>query len=699
MLVAGAGRALPRRRAVRGRCGPDELRRSGLGAAARATGRWARPDRVLQAAPAAAALIAERSRARSSTSTPAVDVHAPLDPVARALERHGGAGRAAAARRRCRTTACGPTPADLRARRPARRLAGRGRAAPRGRRAVSTGGRSGCTSASRRSPPGRRDRRCARRELTAGSTSRRASSPASRCSTIPASAVELLEPARAHARAATATRFTVDGRPLRFAHFEGFDPARPFLLQPGADRVAHERRARRSPRCASPTRERLRRRPAGATRAGAPTSAARCRTGMTFDDRLSHLLAEAAAAGEALGDVVRSPSGARQFMRLARAARRRTARLSGVNRFLYARLPRARGPAGASIRTSTAPTAHGFAGWAWVFGRVEMGIPERFLPPRPPGVGTGRPSRQAQRPPAPRCRAGRRPDLSVNVTGLLHAARSGSARPRAATCRRSRRRGIPVSTSTVDVSEFVKPAARPARGLCASRLHRPRRRRVGRLQPDLHQRRRAAARSPSPWARTFFTERPAIGVWALGDRPGARALARARSTCSTRSGSTRATSPRTSGGRRRSRCGACRRPCRRPTRATCSSTSACPDGFRFLFMFDFFSTIQRKNPVGLIEAFRQAFEPGEGPQLVIKTINGVHRPRGARGAAVGGARPAGRARHRPFAQRARARRARRGLRLLRVAAPQRGLRPHARGVHGARQAGDRAPPSPARPTS
>jgi glycosyltransferase involved in cell wall biosynthesis len=51
-----------------------------------------------------------------------------------------------------------------------------------------------------------------------------------------------------------------------------------------------------------------------------------------------------------------------------------------------------------------------------------------------------------------------------------------------------------------------------------------------------------------------------------------------------------------------------------------------PDGFRFLFMFDFFSTIQRKNPVGLVEAFSTAFAPGEGPQLVIKTINGVHRP-------------------------------------------------------------------------
>src|SRR5207249_3990322 len=47
---------------------------------------------------------------------------------------------------------------------------------------------------------------------------------------------------------------------------------------------------------------------------------------------------------------------------------------------------------------------------------------------------------------------------------------------------------------------------------------------------------------------------------------------------------------------------------------------------QFLFMFDFFSTVQRKNPVGLIEAFCRAFEPGEGPQLVLKTINGIRRP-------------------------------------------------------------------------
>jgi glycosyltransferase involved in cell wall biosynthesis len=51
-----------------------------------------------------------------------------------------------------------------------------------------------------------------------------------------------------------------------------------------------------------------------------------------------------------------------------------------------------------------------------------------------------------------------------------------------------------------------------------------------------------------------------------------------------------------------------------------------PDGFLFLFIFDYMSTIQRKNPVGLIQAFRRAFSAGEGPRLLIKTINAPLRP-------------------------------------------------------------------------
>ena len=47
-----------------------------------------------------------------------------------------------------------------------------------------------------------------------------------------------------------------------------------------------------------------------------------------------------------------------------------------------------------------------------------------------------------------------------------------------------------------------------------------------------------------------------------------------------------------------------------------------PDGFLFMFSFDFNSTVERKNPEGVIEAFTRAFAPGEGPSLVLKTING-----------------------------------------------------------------------------
>ena len=49
-----------------------------------------------------------------------------------------------------------------------------------------------------------------------------------------------------------------------------------------------------------------------------------------------------------------------------------------------------------------------------------------------------------------------------------------------------------------------------------------------------------------------------------------------------------------------------------------------PDGFTFLFLFDFVSA-ERKNPIGVVEAFMRAFGPGEGPTLVLKSINGRER--------------------------------------------------------------------------
>jgi Glycosyl transferases group 1/Methyltransferase domain len=51
-----------------------------------------------------------------------------------------------------------------------------------------------------------------------------------------------------------------------------------------------------------------------------------------------------------------------------------------------------------------------------------------------------------------------------------------------------------------------------------------------------------------------------------------------------------------------------------------------PEGFCFLFVFDYRSVFRRKNPLGLVQAFKDAFEPGEGPSLVLKSICGDEFP-------------------------------------------------------------------------
>lgn len=55
-----------------------------------------------------------------------------------------------------------------------------------------------------------------------------------------------------------------------------------------------------------------------------------------------------------------------------------------------------------------------------------------------------------------------------------------------------------------------------------------------------------------------------------------------------------------------------------------------PDGFTFLTTFDFVSLAFRKNSSGVIEAFKQAFSPGEGPTLVLKAFNSQGDPDGLR---------------------------------------------------------------------
>ena len=51
-----------------------------------------------------------------------------------------------------------------------------------------------------------------------------------------------------------------------------------------------------------------------------------------------------------------------------------------------------------------------------------------------------------------------------------------------------------------------------------------------------------------------------------------------------------------------------------------------PEGFVFLFAFDYHSVFERKNPLAVVEAFGQAFPEGSGASLVLKSINSEHYP-------------------------------------------------------------------------
>ncbi len=50
-----------------------------------------------------------------------------------------------------------------------------------------------------------------------------------------------------------------------------------------------------------------------------------------------------------------------------------------------------------------------------------------------------------------------------------------------------------------------------------------------------------------------------------------------------------------------------------------------PEGYLFLYTFDLFSTARRKNPLGVLEAYKRALAPGGAAHLVLKSANGDKR--------------------------------------------------------------------------
>jgi glycosyltransferase involved in cell wall biosynthesis len=419
----------------------------------------------------------------------------------------------------------------------------------------------------------------------------------------------------------------VDGRSrLRFLNLPGFEPERPHRLSAGASRA----RISRAPvlhdlceRYAAELRQSGWKDPDHREEVGRRLS-----DGLVYDDALRAIHASAIALGEPFENPF-DPEGTRMFLAwLQGPAPRGSA--SGINRYVFHRVARERPDVVRAYPDLDGPDGAEYVAWCWAFGREELAIPDRFMPPRmgqagpedSPAASTG----EAEATPSARAPATPRPSASdngpvVRLTGYLGhtlglgAAARGYAQALGAA-------GVPVSTVTVPLHHLALPVeldGQYGRHEFEDLVHH-----------GAHGFEIVAVNAdelPDFVTRLGegYFEGPRIGVWgwetnsipprwqrafALIDEIWVYSRFMAENIGAVAPVPVTALPP----------------PVEPPADRLEPLRLGVPDGFLFLFVFDYLSTVQRKNPVGLIEAFRLAFAPGEGPQLLIKTINAPLRP-------------------------------------------------------------------------
>jgi glycosyltransferase involved in cell wall biosynthesis len=418
----------------------------------------------------------------------------------------------------------------------------------------------------------------------------------------------------------------VDGRSrLRFLNLPGFEPERPHRLSAGASRARISRAPVLHELCESYAAE-LRRSgwkdPDHREEVGRRLS-----DGLVYDDSLRAIYASAIALGERFENLF-DPEGTRTFLAwLQGPAPRGSAH--GINRYVFHRVARERPDVVRAYPDLDGPDGAEYVAWCWAFGRTELGIPDRFMPPRPGQDGPEEPSAASGAPevtPSEHRPAAVLPSASdngpvVRLTGYLGhtlglgAAARGYAQALGAA-------GVPVSTVTVPLHHLALPVeldGKYGRHEFEDLVHH-----------GAHGFEIVAVNADelpdfvSRLGEDYF-EGPRIGVWgwetnsipprwqrafALIDEIWVYSRFMAENIGAIAPVPVTALPP----------------PVEAPADRLEPVRLGVPDGFLFLFVFDYLSTVQRKNPVGLIEAFKLAFAPGEGPQLLIKTINAPLRP-------------------------------------------------------------------------
>jgi Glycosyl transferases group 1 len=414
----------------------------------------------------------------------------------------------------------------------------------------------------------------------------------------------------------------VDGRwPLRFLNLPGFDPDKPHQLNAMASRARVSR---------SPVLRELCERYAVALRAAGWRDSEhrrgvgrRLADGLVFDDALRAMYASALALGEPIEDPF-SEEGSRAFLAWLQGSAPHGG-AHGINRYVFHRVARARPDV-----TRTHPDLDGadgpaYVAWCWAFGRAELAIPGRFMPPQPGDAQLG-PSPSSRRVDAGAAPAAERTSHhadgpAVRLTGYLgHTLGLGAAARGYVEALGAA--GVPVQTVSVPLHHLELPVELEAE--------------YGRhgFEDLVHDGRHGfeivavnADELPDFVERLGedYFEGPRIGIWGWETNTIPERWQRAFSLVQEIWVYSRFMAENI-GSVAPVPVIALPPPVKPPAQPAAPLRLGVPEGFLFLFVFDYLSTIQRKNPVGLIEAFKLAFAPGEGPQLLIKTINAPLRP-------------------------------------------------------------------------
>lgn len=397
------------------------------------------------------------------------------------------------------------------------------------------------------------------------------------------------------------------GRPLRALHFEGFDPRRPWWLSADADRVRVPDDRVLAELCAERASALLN---AGWTRDDSHDSevplGTRLSSGVVFDARIQRACRRAALAGETFGQLT-TPEGADR-LRAWLEAPAPNGGGHGVTRFAAAVWAEREDVRAAFADLDDADTAAAFLQWIWLYGRHELDLPVDLLPGRPSSAGVDAVAERAQAVESP---------PAVEITGFL----SGTLGLGAAA------RLFVDALSTADVpikTRTVSPPGRVPSNFSQVDFDE----RAAEMEPELDlifvnpdelplflDQRDAPTRSGRrtvgiwAWETDHVPERWA-GAYELLDEIWVHSPY-VQQVISRASPVPVVDIPI---------------PVPVPDPAGIEFDLGVREGFCFLFTFDFLSTSARKNPDGLIRAFSRAFAPGEGPQLVIKTLHAELKP-------------------------------------------------------------------------